>query len=127
MLSLLCSLLLFLPPVSGGLECAHRILASRMSRLKRCRDGSASTAWDHAGLLCNLYQKENRCVPKMLPSFSNLSWPIPTQPLLHMVQHVADCAAPFPRSQHSPPPPLKFFHTPASPSSPSSLPYMHEN
>ena len=33
-----------------------------------------------------------------------------------MVQHVADWIAPFPRSQHSPPPPpLKFFHTPPSP------------
>ena len=25
--------------------------------------------------------------PKMLPLFSNISYPIPTQPLLHMVQH----------------------------------------
>ena len=38
--------------------------------------------------------------------------PIPTQPHLHMVQHVADWVAPFPRSRHSPLPSLKFFHTP---------------
>ena len=28
--------------------------------------------------------------------------------------HVADCVAPFPCSQHSPPPPLKFLNTPPS-------------
>ena len=33
----------------------------------------------------------------------NISCQIPTQPLLHVVQHVADWVAPFPRSQHSPP------------------------
>ena len=38
-----------------------------------------------------------------------------------MVQHVADWVEPFNRSQHSPPPPLKFFHTPLSPP-PSSSP-----
>ena len=31
-----------------------------------------------------------------MPPFSNLSCPIPTQPLLHMVQQVADWVAPFP-------------------------------
>ena len=49
----------------------------------------------------------------MLPSFSNLSSPIRTQPLSHMV-HVADWVAPFLCSEHSPPPPLKFFNTPLS-------------
>ena len=39
-----------------------------------------------------------------------LSYTIPTQPLLHMVQHVADWVAPCPRSLHSPPP----LHTPPS-------------
>ena len=34
------------------------------------------------------------------------------QPLSHMVQHAADRFAPFPPSHHSPPPSLKFFHTP---------------
>ena len=34
-----------------------------------------------------------------------------TQPLLHMVQHVADGVTLYPLSQHSPPPPLEFFHT----------------
>ena len=37
---------------------------------------------------------------KTLPPFSNLSCPIPTQPLLHLVQHVADWIVPFPRSQN---------------------------
>ena len=32
-----------------------------------------------------------------------------------MVQHDADWVTPFPRSLHSPPHPLKFFHTPPSP------------
>ena len=30
--------------------------ACRMRQLKVCPDGSASTAWDYAGLLYNLYQ-----------------------------------------------------------------------
>ena len=59
--------------------------------------------------------KRPGCWPKTLSLLSNLSYPIPTQPLLHMVQHVADWVAPFLRSQHSPPPPLEFFHTPISP------------
>ena len=37
-----------------------------------------------------------------------------TQSLLHMVQHDADWIAPFPRSQHSPPPPHKLLHIPPS-------------
>ena len=37
--------------------------------------------------------------------FSNLSCPIPLQPVLLMVQHVANWVTLFPRSQHSPPPP----------------------
>ena len=45
------------------------------------------------------------------------------QPYLYMVQHVADWVAPFPRSRHSLPPSLKFFHTPPSP----SLPYVQES
>ena len=34
---------------------------------------------------------------------------------LLVVQHVADRVTPFPRIRHSPPPTLKFFHTPPSP------------
>ena len=49
-------------------------------------------------------------MPKMLPTFSSLACPIPNEPLSHMVQHVADCVAPFPRSQHSPPPSLKSLY-----------------
>jgi len=51
----------------------------------------------------------------MLALFSNLSCLIPTQPLLHMVQHVADRVSPFLRSRHTSPPPLKFLHIPLSP------------
>ena len=50
-----------------------------------------------------------RCRSKTLPTFSNISHLIPTQPLLHMVQHVAGWDAPFPRSQHFPLPPPLFF------------------
>ena len=59
--------------------------------------------------------KRPGCQPKTLPLFSNLSSLIPTQPLLNMVQYVADWIALFCRSQHSPPSPLKFFHTSHSP------------
>ena len=48
----------------------------------------------------------------MLPLFLNLLCPIPIQAHLHMVQHVADWVAAFPRGQHSPPHPLKFSYTP---------------
>ena len=53
--------------------------------------------------------------------------PISTQPLSHMVQHVADWVAPLPCSQHSPSPPLKFFHTPPSPSPSFFTHNVHEN
>ena len=46
--------------------------------------------------------------------FSNLSCPISTQAFTHIVT-VADWVAPFPFSRHSPSPPIKSFHTPASP------------
>ena len=91
---------MILPPCVRGVKYAHCFPACRVRRLKRHPDGSASTTWDYAGLLYNLYLDagQKRChVP-----FSNLSCPIPTQPLLHMVQHVADWVVPFPRSQHSP-------------------------
>ena len=119
----------------------------RMKLLKGCLDGSTSTAWDYAGLICNLYRdavlkqcasevlictiscvtssdhrlKRPRCRPKTLPPFSNLSCPIPYQSFSHIV-HVADWIVPLFRSQHSPPPLLKFFHTP--PSAPP--PYVNE-
>ena len=46
-----------------------------------------------------------------MPLFSNLSCPIPIQPLLYVVQNVADWVVPFLRSQHFPHLPLKLFHT----------------
>ena len=60
-------------------------------------------------------------------TFSNLSCQITSKPILHMVQNVADWIAPFSRSLHSPPPPLKFFSTPPSPLSSPSLPDVHES
>ena len=84
----------------------------RVSRWHR----SASTAWDFVGLLCNLYSRGWRdryagpC--KTMPLFLSVS--CPSQPLLYMVQHVADWVAPFPSSSviphtitASPPPPWR--------------------
>ena len=45
--------LLWLPPCGWGII-QPRFPACRMRRQKVCPDGSASTAWDYAGLLCNL-------------------------------------------------------------------------
>ena len=42
------------PSCGRGVEYAYRFPACRMKRLKGCPDGSASIAWDYAGLLCNL-------------------------------------------------------------------------
>ena len=39
--------------------------------------------------------------------------PIPTWPILYMMQHVVDWVAPFRRSQNSSPPPFKIFYTPS--------------
>ena len=41
-------------PCGWGEEYTHRFPACRTRRLKRCPDVSESTAWDNAGLLCNL-------------------------------------------------------------------------
>ena len=41
--------------------------------------------------------------------------PNPYSTNFHMVQHVADWVAPFPRSQHSSPPPLELLHIRPSP------------
>ena len=43
-------------PCGRAVEYAHRFPACCMRRQKACPDGSASTAWDYAGLLCNLYR-----------------------------------------------------------------------
>ena len=73
-------------PVSINILIMHNYFdpfpACPMMRLKGCPDGSVSTAWDYAGLLCNLYWDASE---KTLPPFPNLSCPIPTQPLLHMM------------------------------------------
>ena len=97
------------PPCWQGVEYDHLFPSCRLWRLKDCPNGSASTAWDYAGLLCSIYWEAG---PKRCDHSQNLSCPIPSQPLLYMVQHVTDWVASFPRSQHSPPPPLKFLHTP---------------
>ena len=47
----------------------------------------------------------------------------PHSTLSHIVQHIADWVSPLPRSHHSPPPTLKFFHTLPSPSPSPSLLY----
>ena len=47
--------------------------------------------------------------------------PLPNQLLFLAVRHPTDWVAPFPRSQHPPPPPLKCLHTPSSPPHSPSL------
>ena len=42
-------------PCGQGAKYAHRCPTCRMMRLKGFHDGSVSTTWDCAGLLCNLY------------------------------------------------------------------------
>ena len=51
-----------------------------------------------ASCVCNLYRDAG---PKRCHNSQTSS---ATQPLLHMVQHIADCVVLFPRSQYSPPP-----------------------
>ena len=86
-------------PCGQGLEYAYRFPACRMRRLKVCPDGSAFTAWDYALLLCYLYsigwRDRYSQYSWALPLFSSLSCPIPTQPLLHIVQHVAVVSIPL--------------------------------
>ena len=84
----------------------------------------------------------NGILTQILPTISNISCPISTQPLLHLVQHVADWVASFPISQYSHPPSLQIpsyspftshflpyqLPPPFSFTSPLSfLPYVHEN
>ena len=71
-------------------EYAHRIPACR---LKWCPDGSATIS---VRLRRHPMYLLPGCRCKTLPTFSNLSCQIPTQPLLHMVQDIADWVAPFP-------------------------------
>ena len=75
--------------------------ACRMKLLKGCLDGSTSTAWDYAGLMCNLYRdaglkhchhSQTSRVQSSLNSFC--TW-----------CNLLDWVALFPCSQHSPPPP----------------------
>ena len=79
-------------------------------------------AWTQINNLINLFVTHS----SLNFIIKNLLWPIPTQTLLHKVQHVADWVEPLSRSLHSPPPPLKFLHT--SPSPPLFfLLYVHES
>ena len=95
-----------------------------MTRLNACPVGSASTS---VGLrlppVLPLQSRLKRlgCRPKTLPLFSNLSCPILTEPLLHIVQHVADWVAPFLRSQYFP-----YSSPPIHPYSPFPLLYARE-
>ena len=70
----------------GGFKCWGKVwgdgeefkkMPCRMRRLKGCLDGSASTAWDYAGLLCNLYRDAG-------PIHCHHSQT--SQPLTHMVR-----------------------------------------
>ena len=80
-------------PCGWEVEYTHRIPACSMRRLKRCPDDSSSISVGprrHPVYSLPGYRS------KTLTTFSNLSCQIPTQPLLHMVQHVADWVASFP-------------------------------
>ena len=81
------------PPCGWEVEYAHRIPACHMRRRKECPDGSASLT---VGLRRHPVYPLPGCRLKTLPPFYNLSCQIPTQHLLHMVQHVADRVAPLP-------------------------------
>ena len=54
-------------------------------------------------------------MPAETSLLSNLSFPIPSQPFCTWCNLLLTVVVPSPRSQHSPPSPLKFFHTPPSP------------
>ena len=62
----------YFSPCGRGVKYAYRLPACCMRGLKRCPDGSASTACDYAGLLCNLYRDASlkRCpqIPPYSPS-----------------------------------------------------------
>ena len=49
-------MILIVIPCGRGVVYAHRVSAWCMRRLKGYPDGSVSTAWDYASLLCNLYR-----------------------------------------------------------------------
>ena len=85
------SSLFYSPPYGQEVEYAHNFHVCRMRWLKRCTDGNA---WQSS-------EETAGCWPKTLPLFSNLSCSFLTQPLLNMVQHVADCVVLFPRCEHS--------------------------
>ena len=122
------TVLTIFPHMGRGVEYMHRFPACRMRRQKRCPDGSASTAWDYAGLLCSLYSlgwRYQDADPKRC-HYSQTSH-AHSKLFLHMEQHVADWVPPFPHTQHSPPfvqiLPFSPFTSPPS----SSSFYMYEN
>ena len=80
----------------------------RMRRLKGCSDGSGSTAWDYAGLLCNLNSldlRDHDAGPKCC-HYSQTSRA--QSPLNHFYSWYNMLLT----QSHSTPPPLKFFNTP---------------
>ena len=87
--------------------------ACRMGRLKVCPDGSASTAWDYVGLLCNLYSLDWRDRRKQAPNAATILKSFLLTSHKTTFTHgatVADWVATFLRSQHSISPSLKFLY-----------------
>ena len=87
-----------------------------MRQLKGCRDGSASTAWDYAGLLCYLYSlgwRDQAAGPKRCHYSQTSRAKSLLDPFYAWYNMLlTDWVALFPRSQHSPLPILKFFIIP---------------
>ena len=95
--------------MGGGVEYAHHFPAYRMRCLKRCSNDSTSTAWDYAALMCKLYSlawRDRGMAAQNVATILKPLGPNPSQPLLHMVQHVSDWVVPFLLSQHFSPHPL---------------------
>ena len=80
-----------------------------MRRLKGCPNGSASTAWDYAGLLFNLYRDAGpKCSHQSLTSHAQPQ----LNPFYTWYNILVTSIALFHRNQRSPPPAFKFLHTP---------------
>jgi len=77
-------------PAGGGR--IARFPACCMRRLKGYPDGSASTTRVYTGLLFHVFRDAG---PQRCHHSSNLSCPIHTEPLLQIVEHVADRAVRF--------------------------------
>ena len=87
-----------------------------MRRLKGCSDDSASTAWNYASLLYNVYRDAG-------PNRSHHSQTCRVQSSLNPFYAWYNVL--LSDLHHSPSPPLEFLHTPTSPPPTPTLLYVH--